>query len=645
MKKSGQFLIPLVAALLVTALAASGALKPADRWMQDAYFQHPGVTSTDIVIIGIDENALEQFGPYNTWDRTVVASALEALAADPDNLPAVVAVDILYAGETTDEADLRLAGAAAALGNVVTASMAEYGDQVKYADGRAVSLNASAVVNYVQPYFELAAYTTQGHINAMLDTDGILRHALLYVQPENGRRVYSMAYETARAFMERQGKTIVPPPVNATGHFYVPMTAQPGDYYEGASIAGLISGELPAGFWANKIVLIGPYAASLQDAYFTSINKGVPMYGVEYQANVIQCLLEGHYKTEVNNAVQLAVLFALSAVAAFLFLRLRMIVSAGVCAGMIVLGVAGSYGLYQLGYITHILWLPTAALLLMAFAVADHYAIAARERRALALENARIGTELALAVRIQTSMLPKEFPPFPDRKEFDIFAAMTPAKEVGGDLYDFFLMDDDHLCLVIGDVSGKGVPAALFMMLSSSLIRHVAKQEKSPAAILKMVNEDICARNPEEMFVTVWLGVLEISTGILTAANAGHEYPVIRHPHGAFELLNDKHGFVLGGMSGVRYREYTVALEPGARFLVYTDGVAEATNAHEEMFGTDRMLNALNSAAADAPEEIVRSLDGAVSAFVGDAPQFDDLTMLCLAYDGPLSDEGMTKEN
>ena len=146
--------------------------------------------------------------------------------------------------------------------------------------------------------------------------------------------------------------------------------------------------------------------------------------------------------------------------------------------------------------------------------------------------------------------------------EDDIYASMTPAKEVGGDLYDFFLIDEDHLALVIGDVSEKGVPASLFMMVAMTLIHHVAMRETSTARILQMVNEEICARNPEEMFVTVWLGILEISTGKLTAANAGHEFPAFRKPGGSFELLKDRHGFVLGGMEGVKYREYELTLEP-----------------------------------------------------------------------------------
>jgi len=249
-------------------------------------------------------------------------------------------------------------------------------------------------------------------------------------------------------------------------------------------------------------------------------------------------------------------------------------------------------------------------------------------------EKERIGTELALATRIQADMLPNIYPAFPERAEFDIYATMDPAREVGGDFYDFFLVDDDHLCMVMADVSGKGVPAALFMMASRIILSSNAKQGKSPAEILTDTNATICQNNREEMFVTVWLGILEISTGRLTAANAGHEYPVLLQPGGEFELFRDKHGFVIGGMDGMKYKEYELQLKPGSRLFLYTDGVPEATNAENELFGTDRMLAALNESAGAAPEELLKNVRRAVDGFVRDAEQFDDLTMLGLEYKG-----------
>jgi len=249
-------------------------------------------------------------------------------------------------------------------------------------------------------------------------------------------------------------------------------------------------------------------------------------------------------------------------------------------------------------------------------------------------EKERIGTELALATRIQADMLPNIYPAFPDRPEFDIYATMTPAKEVGGDFYDFFLIDDTHLGLVMADVSGKGVPAALFMMISKILVQNYAMTGRSPAQVLQAVNDQICANNREEMFVTVWFGILDTTTGRITAANAGHEYPALMQPGGTFHLAREKHGFVIGGMEGMRYKEYDLTLEPGGRLFLYTDGVPEATGADKTMFGTDRMLQALNQDPAAPPQVILDHVHRAVDRFVQDAEQFDDLTMLCLEYRG-----------
>ena len=250
------------------------------------------------------------------------------------------------------------------------------------------------------------------------------------------------------------------------------------------------------------------------------------------------------------------------------------------------------------------------------------------------VKSARIESELNLASSIQADMLPNIYPAFPDRPEFDIYATMNPAKEVGGDFYDFFLVDDDHLCMVMADVSGKGVPAALFMMASKIILANNAMMGKSPAQILTDTNAAICSNNREEMFVTVWLGILEISTGKLTAANAGHEYPAIKYANGGFELLKDKHGFVIGGMEGLKYKEYELTLEPGSKIFLYTDGVPEATDSESRMFGTERMLAALNSDGTASPENTLKNIRAAVDGFVKDAEQFDDLTMLCAEYKG-----------
>ena len=629
MKDKKHLIFSLTAAALITLMISAGSV---DKWAQDWFFQRPGVTSGDIVIIGIDDTDFAELGPYSTWDRNIIASVLETLAEDPANKPAVTAIDILYIGHSSEQADLRLAEAAGNLGNVLTATIAEFGDSITWENGRASSID-TAIVNYEQPYEELLSCTTQGHINAVSDKDGVMRHALLYVDPDQSDRVYSLNCEAARLFLAQKGKELQLPSVSGNGFFYIPYTAKPGGYYDGVSVADLLKGEVPSSYWSGKIVLIGPYAPALQDAYFTPIDKGEQMYGVEIHANLIQCMLEGNYKRDMSDLPQLVFLFVVLAAAMMLFLKWPVHRGGILCAGLCVAGPALTMALYSAGLLTHPLWLPAGSIVSYILALIDHYASAIKERQRLALENERISTELALASRIQSSALPKEFPV---RKEFDLYASMTPAKEVGGDFYDFFMIDEDHLALVIADVSGKGVPAALFMMVSSSLIHHAAMslKEFSAAQALKIVNDQVCSRNPEEMFVTVWLGILELSTGKLTAANAGHEYPMVKKAGESFELLKDRHGLVIGAMGGIRYRDYELQLEPGAKLFVYTDGVAEATNSRNELFGTQRLVEVLIQNDNSSPPDILKNVKSAVDEFVGDAPQFDDLTMLCVEYKG-----------
>lgn len=245
-------------------------------------------------------------------------------------------------------------------------------------------------------------------------------------------------------------------------------------------------------------------------------------------------------------------------------------------------------------------------------------------------EKERIGAELNVATQIQADMLPSIFPAFPEREEFDIYATMQPAKEVGGDFYDFFLIDEDHLAVVIADVSGKGVPAALFMVIAKTLLKNRAQMGDSPAKVLEVVNNQLCENNKAEMFVTVWFGVMQISTGKIVAANAGHEKPIIRKADGEFEIFKDKHGFVMGGMEGMKYKEYELEIEKGGCLFVYTDGVPEATSSDSELFGMERLVQVLNEE-KDAPlPDILKSVKGSIDKFVKDAPQFDDITMLAL---------------
>ncbi len=257
-------------------------------------------------------------------------------------------------------------------------------------------------------------------------------------------------------------------------------------------------------------------------------------------------------------------------------------------------------------------------------------AIAMKKVREEAATKERIATELDLARQIQMGALPVNFSDISSEKNFDIFACMNPAKEVGGDFYDFFLVDDSHVGLVIADVSGKGIPASLFMMISRTIIKDKALAGGKPSEILKETNDSLCEDNPNTMFLTAWLGILDIDTGEVIAANAGHEHPFVTGDDGRVHKLNDPHGVVMGGLEGMEYEDYTFRIPRGGMLFVYTDGVAEAQNEKDEMFGLPRIEDTLNRYADRVPRGIIESMIAELDSFKGSMDQFDDITMLAV---------------
>ncbi len=257
-----------------------------------------------------------------------------------------------------------------------------------------------------------------------------------------------------------------------------------------------------------------------------------------------------------------------------------------------------------------------------------------RDLTIVTAEKERIGAELNVATQIQADMLPRIFPPFPDRNEFDLYASMNPAKEVGGDFYDYFLIDDDHLGIVMADVSGKGVPAALFMVIAKTLIKNRALMgdNAGPGEILSYANDQLCEGNDAELFVTVWLGILTISTGHIQFSSAGHEYPVFYRNGKGFVIEKEKHGPPVATMEGLMFREHETVMESGEMIFLYTDGVTEATSAKTELYGEDRMVEALNKFSGESVKDILKDMRKDIDEFVGEAPQFDDITMLCLKF-------------
>ena len=251
---------------------------------------------------------------------------------------------------------------------------------------------------------------------------------------------------------------------------------------------------------------------------------------------------------------------------------------------------------------------------------------------AMTAEKERIGAELDVATHIQASMLPSIFPAFPNRPEIDIYATMDPAKEVGGDFYDFFMVDERHLAIVMADVSGKGVPAALFMVIGKTLIKDHTTPDRDLGKVFTEVNNLLCESNSEEMFITAFEGVLDLVTGEFVYVNAGHEMPFICKAGGDFEPYKIRAGFVLAGMEDMKYRAGSMTLEPGDKIFQYTDGAPEATNINNELYGMERLGAILNKVKNGTPHEILPAIKSDIDEFVGEAPQFDDITMLCLEY-------------
>lgn len=260
-------------------------------------------------------------------------------------------------------------------------------------------------------------------------------------------------------------------------------------------------------------------------------------------------------------------------------------------------------------------------------------------KKYIADAEARIDAELAFAKAIQHSALPSVFPPYPNRKEFDIWATMHTAKEVGGDFYDYYFIDEETLAFLVADVSGKGIPAAMFMMKAKTLIKSYAETGMSVEKVFIHANEELCEGNDTGMFVTAWMGLLNTKTGLITFANAGHNPPLVKHADGTFTYLKTRPGLVLAGMEGIRYRKAEIQLEPGDMIYLYTDGVTEAVNREEELYGEERLLKILNVNASADTQTICEEVKINVDAFAGESPQFDDITMVCLKYNGMPEEE------
>ena len=381
MGKYRKFLIMALAAGLVTALMASGVLDYADLAVSDRFYQSRSASDGEIVLVGIDQKALEDIGPYSQWGREVMAAALAALNESEACRPAVIAMDVLYSGETDGAGDAHLAEEAGRYGNVVAACAAVFGSSLAEAETGEYYLDSFSVTAFDAPYEALGEAAEQGHINAMLDRDGILRHHLLEIGLEDGRRIPSLALKTAEMYREYHGmEQGALPPADARGFWYLPFCGVPGDM-EAISLSDVLSGKVPADYFAGKIVLIGPYAAGLQDSYLTAADHAAPMYGMEFQANAIQALLWEDYRREVPDGIQLTALFFLLLLALAGFWKRKVRLSTGLWL-LLCAGAAGFCRLmYDRGLVLHLLWIPLGVTVLYVGCIAFNYMQASLEKR------------------------------------------------------------------------------------------------------------------------------------------------------------------------------------------------------------------------------------------------------------------------
>ena len=374
-------LISLAGAFLITAIAATPLLRSPDGAVSDALYLRDSAPDGEIIVIGLDQKSLDELGPW-PWPRDYMAEVIAILNDDPDLAPAVIGIDVLYVGESSDpDADFYLADTAEWGSNVVTAAAGTFGSDL-VTEGDSFYMDTMAMLSWDTPYDALAAVTYTGHINAMADADGIIRHALLYVETPDGEQVYSFARVIYEMYASFHSLDVTPlPKTDANGFFYLPYTASPGGYDSGISFVDVLDGLIDPELFAGKIVLIGPYAAGLQDEYRTSIDHAAPMYGVEIQANQIDAYRSGVIPTEVSDPVQLILLFVVTALLLLWLMDRKVILSVAtwlvVCLGW--LGIC--LVCYANGLVLHVLWVPLAATVCFVFSVALNYIRASREKK------------------------------------------------------------------------------------------------------------------------------------------------------------------------------------------------------------------------------------------------------------------------
>ena len=372
----------LLAAAILTALAALGVLKRPDFTVSDLVYQSPAATDGQVVVIGMDQKAVDALGPM-PWPRSVIASAIDYLNNDPEKKPAAIGIDVLYVGDSADPAaDEALVEAARKGGNVLFASAGTFGSSL-VTDNGGFYIDTKTVLAWDQPFDRLREVSVTGHINAMADPDSILRHAMLYVDVPRIGRIYSFSRKLYEMYAAFHGTEVTPlPKTDAKGFFYIPFTAKPGNYYDNVSVVDLLDGKVDPAYFAGRVVLIGPYAAGMQDEYRTSMDHAAPMYGIEIQANLIDAYRAGFYPREAGEPLQLILLFLVSGLCFWWLWDRKVLLSLVTWLLLCALWIGLCVGLYRLaGVVLHILWIPLAVTLVFIASVAMNYFRASLEKR------------------------------------------------------------------------------------------------------------------------------------------------------------------------------------------------------------------------------------------------------------------------
>ena len=621
--------------------------------MFDAYQKlMPRMRSTmPAVIVALDERTLDTRGQW-PWPRTVVA---ELIAAINKARPAAVGVDFLFVepDRSSPTADATLAKAIQPGKVVMGIAGLEYRDRrypfppgvapTKVASMRELPLRRFDGHLQSRPEINKAA-DGRGLISS--DAKQIVRRVPL-VARIGDVIVPALSVEMIRVatgvpvmrLTDRGGERVMlglgnlEIPVQSDGSLYVWF----GSHDDGRFVSAedILSGTASPELLENKLVLIGMTGLGLLDFQTTALGERIP--GVEIHAQILEQIFDGEYLRRPTAAswIEAALLAVAGLVLVFSVPALRPWVSGSLLIAIVMALIAGGIGAFRFGLLINSAAPVIGAAFLYATLLASTLAEADRQRRALREAQARLAGELEAARRIQMGLLPAPSELFADEQRFGLAALLEPARTVGGDFYDCFMVDERHVFFLVGDVSGKGLAASLFMALAKSLLKSIALRGiRDPADIFTQANAEISRDNRESLFVTALAGVLDVQTGRLAYCSAGHEPPVASHARGAPERLMASGGPPLCVIRDYQYSSSTVDLEPGGWLCAVTDGVTEAMNERGELYGSARLLEVLAPLAGATPETILATVRDDVRRFAGGAEQSDDVTLVCVRFSG-----------